>query len=94
MEKIVEKMCHAPAECFRIDRRGYLEEGNWADIAIVDPKKEWTVDKHNIHFKCGWSPFEGHTFKGMVTETLVSGHLAYQNGSFNEEGQGKRIEFV
>ncbi|RME05774.1 MAG: dihydroorotase, partial [Bacteroidetes bacterium] len=63
LERIVEKMCHAPAECFRVKERGYLDEGYWADLAIVDLEKEWTVEKSNIFYKCGWSPFEGHTFK-------------------------------
>lgn len=92
-ERIVEKMCHAPADCFRIDRRGYLDEGYWADIAIVDPEQTWTVAKENILFKCGWSPFEGHTFKGKVTDTLVSGRLVYRDGRFNEEKMGERMKF-
>lgn len=92
-ERIVEKMCHAPADCFRIDRRGYLDEGYWADIAIVDPEKTWTVTKNNIYFKCGWSPFEGHTFKGKVTDTIVSGHWAYRDGVFDETKKGERMRF-
>ncbi|MEM9991121.1 MAG: dihydroorotase [Bacteroidota bacterium] len=93
LERIVEKMCHAPAICFQIEKRGYLEEGYWADIALVDLNKEWTVEKSNLHYKCGWSPFEGHTFKGKVTETIVSGHLAYQNGAFDESKKGERLRF-
>jgi dihydroorotase len=94
LERIVEKMCHAPAICFEIDRRGYLDEGYWADIILLDPEKSWTVDKSNIHYKCGWSPFEGHTFKGQVEATMVSGHLAYRNGQFDEGKMGERMMFL
>lgn len=93
LERIVEKMCHAPAICFRVQERGYLEEGFWADIALVNLEKEWTVHKHNIFHKCGWSPFEGHTFKGKVEHTIVSGHLAYSEGLFFENQKGKRLKF-
>ena len=93
LERIVEKMCHAPAICFQIEKRGYLDEGYWADIVLVDLEKEWTVEKSNLHYRCGWSPFEGHTFKGKVTETIVSGHLAYQNGKFDESKKGERLLF-
>ncbi len=93
LERIVEKMCHAPADCFRVDQRGYLEEGYWADIALIDVEKEWTVQKENVEYKCGWSPFENHTFKGRVEATIVSGHLAYQNGEFFEDKKGMRLEF-
>ncbi len=93
LERIVEKMCHAPAECFHVDRRGYLDEGHWADLVIVDPEKQWEVTKENVHYKCGWSPFEGHTFKGQILSTIVSGHLAYHNGVFNEEKKGERLLF-
>jgi dihydroorotase len=71
MERIVEKMCHAPAICFEIEDRGFLDEGAWADVVVLDPDKEWTVNKSNLLYKCGWSPFEGHTFRGQVTHTLV-----------------------
>ncbi len=93
LERMVEKMCHAPAICFEVDKRGYLDEGYWADIALVDIEQAWQVQKDNIHYKCGWSPFEGHTFKGKVTHTIVSGHLAYENGVFNESVKGKRLHF-
>ena len=93
LEKIVEKMCHAPAQCFKIKDRGYVEEGFWADLVIVDLEKEWTVAKKNIHYKCNWSPFENHTFKGNVEATIVSGHLAYENGAFFEDKKGERLRF-
>lgn len=94
LERIVEKMCHAPAECFRMKERGYLREGYWADLAIVDLSEKWTVDKDNIFYKCNWSPFEGHTFQGRVQSTIVSGHLAYHEGEFFEEKKGERLTFL
>lgn len=94
LERIVEKMCHAPAICFNIEKRGYLDEDNWADLSIVDLNKEWTVQKNNLHYKCNWSPFEGHTFKGQIEATIVSGHLAYQNGQFFEDKKGERMSFI
>lgn len=93
VERVVEKMCHAPAICFKIDRRGFIREGYWADLTLVDLGQETTVTKENILFKCGWSPFEGHTFPAAVTHTIVSGHLAYENGIFNEAEKGKRLVF-
>lgn len=93
IERIVEKMCHAPADCFRLSERGFLDEGYWADVLVLDPETEWRVSKENILFKCGWSPFEGHTFKGKVETTIVSGHLTYHNGRFDESMKGKRLQF-
>lgn len=93
LERIVEKMCHAPAICFEIDKRGYLDEGYHADIVIVDLEKEWKVTKDNLEYKCNWSPFENHTFKGQVTSTIVSGHLAYHEGQFDESKKGERLLF-
>lgn len=94
LERIVEKMCHAPADCFRVDGRGYLDEGAWADVVIVDLEKEWQVAKENVHYKCNWSPFEGHTFKGQVEQVIVSGHLAYRHGEFFEKKKGERLLFI
>jgi len=93
LEKIVEKMSHHPAVLFRIEKRGYLREGYFADMVLVDLQKPWTVNKDNILYKCGWSPFEGQPFQSQVDTTLVSGHLAYQQGKFNESRQGKRLTF-
>lgn len=93
LEKIVEKMCHAPAIAFRIKERGFLEEGYWADLSIVDLNQEWQVRKENILYKCGWSPFEGNTFRGKVQSTIVSGHLAWHEGKFNEAKMGERLLF-
>lgn len=93
LEKIVDKMSHKPAELFRIKDRGYVREGYKADLALVDINKKWQVKKDNIYYKCGWSPLEGKELNGKVTYTFVSGHLAYENGAFNESKQGERLVF-
>ncbi|SEA74965.1 dihydroorotase [Chitinophaga terrae (ex Kim and Jung 2007)] len=93
LEQLVNKMSHAPAICFQIRERGFLREGYFADCVIVDLAGNSTVEKQNIYYKCGWSPFEGHTFPAAVTHTFVSGHLAYENGTFNESVQGQRLTF-
>lgn len=93
LEKIIEKMCHAPAECFKIDRRGYIREGYWADLVLVDINKPYTVSKDNILYKVGWSPFEGKTFSGSINKSFVSGELLYDEGKFNENKSGKRLLF-
>ena len=92
LEKIVEKMSHAPAECFQIRERGFIEPGFWADAVLVDLERETTVEPAGLYYKCGWSPFEGKTFKGRVESTIVSGRLAYHQGVFND-GCGQRLEF-
>lgn len=93
LERIVEKMCHAPAECFRIVDRGYLREGHFADIAVLDPATSWTVSKDNLLYKCGWSPLEGHRFTGRISHTFVSGRLAWENGRADTAVRGERMEF-
>ncbi len=93
LEKIVEKMCHAPAICFKIKDRGFLREGYYADLAVINLDKEWVVENKNLHYKCGWSPLVGRTFKGNVTHTFVNGHLVFQNGIFDERLKGQRILF-
>ncbi len=93
VEKIVEKMSHAPAICFQIERRGYLDPGMWADVAIYDPQESWTVAKDNILYQVGWSPLEGQTFRGRVRETIVSGQVAYRRGKVNDAVRGQRIRF-
>jgi dihydroorotase len=94
LEMIVQKMCHNVAILFEIEERGYIREGYFADLVLVDLNSPWTVEKNNILSKCGWSPFEGHTFQSKVTHTIVSGHLAYEDGKFNEEKKGERISFL
>jgi len=91
--KIAEKMAHAVADCFQIDRRGYIREGYFADLVLVDLDKSWTVEKSNLLYKCGWSPLEDTTFHSSITHTLVNGHLVYHNGIFDEETKGERILF-
>jgi dihydroorotase len=93
IEKIVEKMCHAPAVAFQIQERGFLEEGCWADLAIVDVHHPWTVVRDNIYYKCSWSPFEDKTFRSKVLSTIVSGHLAWHEGHFFEDKTGERLLF-
>lgn len=93
LEKIVEKMCHAPAICFQVENRGFIREGYAADLVLVEIDNPWEVNKDNILYKCAWSPFEGNTFKSRVTHTWVNGHLAYQNGSFDESQKGHRLTF-
>ncbi|MHB0755685.1 dihydroorotase [Polaribacter sp. M15] len=93
IEKAVEKMSHNPAKLFQIKKRGFIKEGFYADVVLIDPKKSWTVAKDNILYKCGWSPFEGTTFSSQITHTFVNGNLMYNNGVFNEDIKGKRLTF-
>lgn len=93
IEKVVEKMSHTPAICFQIAERGYIREGYWADLVLVDMKNPYTVTKDNILYKCGWSPFEGHSFPATVKYTLVSGQIAYENGTINDSVRGQRLRF-
>lgn len=92
VEKIVEKMCHNPAILYRIEKRGFIREGYFADLTIVDFDCTWTVAKDNMLYKCAWSPLEGTTFHTKVTHTFVNGHLVYNNGLFNEENRGMALE--
>lgn len=94
IEKIVEKMSHAVADCFQIDRRGYIREGYYADLVIADTEAATTVNKENILYKCGWSPLEGFEFTAKVTHTFVNGNLVYKNGQWNESSKGMRMKFV
>ncbi|MBP6039410.1 MAG: dihydroorotase [Flavobacterium sp.] len=93
VEKIVEKFCHNPAKLFKIEKRGFIKEGYYADIAIVNAYLPWNVKKENILAKCGWSPFEGYNFKSRVTHTFVNGKLVYANGKVKEEKVGQRLLF-
>ncbi len=93
LEQVVEKMCHAPAQCFQIKNRGYIRPGYAADLVLVDLDSPWEVTKDNVLYKCGWSPFEGTVFRSQVTHTFVNGHLAYCEGSFNETEKGQRLLF-
>ncbi|MBW6461231.1 MAG: dihydroorotase, partial [Bacteroidales bacterium] len=99
IEKIVEKMCHATAVCFRVDRRGFIRENYWADLALIDADHPWQIDASNIFYKCGWSPFEGFTFHSKITHTFVNGNLIYEvkqlpgESPFNESFRGMRLRF-
>ena len=93
LEKVVEKMCHAPADLFRIEKRGFIRPGYFADLVLVDPNKPWTVTPENILYKCGWSPFEGTTFDSAVLKTWVNGNLVFDNGKFDEAVRGQRLLF-
>ncbi len=94
LERVVSKMCHAPADLFKIDRRGYIREGYYADLVLVDMNDPWTVSRENILYKCGWSPFTGTTFSSRVTHTFVNGSLVFDHGTFHEESRGMRLAFI
>ena len=94
IEEVVNRMCHKPAELFEIDRRGFVREGYYADLVLVNPNDKVTVDKSNLLYKCGWSPLEGKTFDHTIEKTFVSGHLAYDKGNFDESKQGMRMLFT
>jgi len=92
IEKVVEKMCHAPAECFRIAKRGYIREGYHADLVLV-AQKPYTVNTANILYKCGWSPLEGKTFDYSIDKTLVNGVIVFEGGVINDTVMGQRLMF-
>lgn len=94
LEKIVEKMSHAVATCFEIEDRGFIREGYFADLVLVDVNQPFTVSKENILYKCGWSPLEGFTFPSSVTHTFINGNLVYEKGVFNESNKGMRLKFT
>ena len=87
-------MSHAVADCFQVKERGYIREGYFADLLVVDLHASTTVSKENILYKCGWSPFEGQTFPAAITHTFVNGHLVYANGVWNESVKGQRLQFA
>jgi len=93
LEHIVKKMSHHVAELFNIEKRGYIREGYFADLVLVNLNKQTHVTKNNLLYKCGWSPFEGHTFKSSIEKTFVNGHLVYNDGQFDESIKGKRLHF-
>lgn len=93
VEKLVEKMCHNPAILFQVEKRGFIRKDYFADLVIVNPDDSWTVNKNNILYKCGWSPFEGTTFKSKITHTFVNGTLVYNNSEFNDVKVAQRLTF-
>ncbi|MDF3076725.1 MAG: dihydroorotase, multifunctional complex type [Sphingobacteriaceae bacterium] len=94
LEQVVEKMAHNPAVCFRVEKRGFIREGYWADLVLVDLDKPTDVNRDQILSKCGWSPFEGQEFRSSVSHTFVSGNLVYSDGQIVEPSRGKRLEFM
>jgi dihydroorotase len=93
IEQVVRKMSHAVADCFQIEKRGYIREGYHADLVLVNMNEPYTINKSNILYKCGWSPMEGFTFPASITHTFVNGNLVYGNGVFDESNMGKRLRF-
>jgi dihydroorotase len=94
LKKVAEKMSHAVAECFKIKERGFIREGYYADLVLVDMNKPHTINKQNILYKCGWSPLENTTLPATITHTFVNGNLVYENGLFNESQKGSRLNFA
>ena len=92
-ELVVEKMCHAPAELFQIEKRGFIREGYYADLVLIDLKKKYEVTKNNILYKCGWSPFEGQVFSNTIDKTFVNGKIVFENGEIIESGMGMALTF-
>lgn len=86
-------MCHNPAILFQVEKRGFIREGYYADLVLVDFDDKWVVEKDNVLYKCGWSPMEGQQFSSRVKKTFINGHLAFFDGHFNEEIKGKRLVF-
>ena len=93
IEKVIEKMCHAPAELFHIGKRGYIRKGYWADLVLIDPEAPWEVSTENILYKCGWSPFEGQVFNSKVAATFVNGNPVYNKDEIDESFRGMPLTF-
>jgi dihydroorotase len=93
LEKLVEKMSHAPAKCFQIRERGFIHEGYFADLVLVDLNQPYTVSKENILYKCGWSPLEGFSFPATIAMTFVNGYPVYENGRVDASYRGMRLQF-
>ena len=93
-EMIVDKMCHAPSRLFRINKRGFIREGYFADLVLIKPNSPWNVTDESVLYKCKWSPFTGETFSNKVTHTFINGYLAYENGRFNDFRAGERMTFL
>jgi dihydroorotase len=93
LEKVVQKMCHNPAKLFQIEKRGFIKEGYYSDLVLVDLNSPQKVTKENILYKCGWSPFEGDTFRSEITHTFVNGSLVYHNGHFSKNLKGMQLTF-
>jgi len=90
---VVEKMCHAPATLFRIEKRGFIREGYFADLVLVNPNGILKVTSESLLYKCGWSPMESETFSHTIEMTIVNGQIVYSKGIFNETVKGKLLTF-
>jgi dihydroorotase len=93
LEQVVEKMCHNPAILFRVEKRGFIRKGYFADLVLVNLHDRWTVEKEGLYYKCGWSPMEGETFSSRVKTTFVNGHKVFEDEKFDESNKGKRLMF-
>ena len=93
LETVVDKMCHAPAILYKIEKRGFIREGYHADIVLVNPNSGQVVTKESLLYKCGWSPLEGKTLSASVQITMVNGKIVYENGKFDESSKGKALVF-
>jgi dihydroorotase len=93
IEKVVEKMCHAPSVIFNIEKRGYIREGYYADLVLLDTARSWKVNKENILYKCGWSPMEGQEFSTTITHTILNGHVVFENGVIDEQPKSMQLSF-
>ncbi len=93
VEEIAEKTAHNPASIYQVKDRGYIKEGYYADLVVIDPDSPWTVNKENIAYKCGWSPFEGHTFSAKIKQTFLNGKCVYENDKIDDTSRGMRLEF-
>jgi dihydroorotase len=94
LELLVDRACHAPADLFGVSDRGYVREGYFADLLIVDPAKPQLVQASNLLYKCGWSPFEGHEFSASIDTTIVNGRVVFSDGKLSGEIAGQRLEFT
>jgi len=94
IEKVIQKMCHAPADLFQIEKRGYIREGFFADLVLIDPNQSWIVSPENILYKCGWSPFEGVEFSNKIVSTFVNGEQVFNNDNIQETIRGSRVSFT
>jgi dihydroorotase len=93
LEKVVEKMCHTPADIFNVKGRGYLRKGYFADLVLIDPEKSWVATLDNTLYKCGWTPFKGQVFSHSVSKTIINGNIVYDEGTFYEDQKGTALKF-
>ena len=94
MEFIIDKMCHSPAVLFGVEKRGFLDEGSYADMVLFDLDNPWTVSNESVHYKCGWTPLDGFNFKSRIDSTLCNGKWVYKNGNLTGINSGKRLLFT